>query len=444
MARTKQTYRITQRWVDALKAPDPSGEQKRYFDSTLPGFGVQVSATAAHKLYFVQKAIMVREWPSATNSIKRMKTIYRPIGPAAALRCDRARELAGEMLLMMAKDIDPDPRNITDKIVDDGGMTLRQAFDKYTQSREGKGRAETRRVYALTPNTYLKDWADKPLRDITRSMVWDRFYKITKDYGKATANQVFIHFRAFWSMAARNIENMPLPACPTIAIEDSWHNIAPRTRFLSNEEIPVFWNAIGKLENPVVTNFFKLVLFTGMRKMEAAGLRWEEVDLEKGLITLPPHRHKNGESGKVPRPFILPMSNEVRAILLEGQALMLDRIHRKVGHNRGITQDNFFVFPGARQHTHFTDTGRHLKTIKKICGIGISTHDLRRTFTTASTNAGVHPFRQDALTNHLSQGMTARYDQAEINVLRVEAQKVSTLMFKLIFGTENELVSAAG
>src|SRR5436190_16155167 len=51
------TLKLTPTTVDRLKAPDPTGTQQIYWDSTLSGFGVLVSGTTSVKSYVVQRKV---------------------------------------------------------------------------------------------------------------------------------------------------------------------------------------------------------------------------------------------------------------------------------------------------------------------------------------------------------------------------------------------------
>ena len=46
----------------------------------------------------------------------------------------------------------------------------------------------------------------------------------------------------------------------------------------------------------------RLLLLTGQRRMEVGGMRWPEVDLDAGVWTIPPERHKSGRGHTVPLP----------------------------------------------------------------------------------------------------------------------------------------------
>jgi integrase len=69
--------------------------------------------------------------------------------------------------------------------------------------------------------------------------------------------------------------------------------------------------AIDKLESEgrvraPVADAIRLIALTGARRGEITGLRWEHVDLRRGLLTLPPKSHKTGRRTGKPRLIGLP------------------------------------------------------------------------------------------------------------------------------------------
>jgi integrase len=73
-----------------------------------------------------------------------------------------------------------------------------------------------------------------------------------------------------------------------------------RVRFLSDTERPALLDACRQSANPALYVIVLLALSTGARKMELLSLRWEDVDLEQGLLRLADT--KNGEGRAVPVP----------------------------------------------------------------------------------------------------------------------------------------------
>jgi hypothetical protein len=87
-----------------------------------------------------------------------------------------------------------------------------------------------------------------------------------------------------------------------------------RERTLKREELRAFWAASAALNWPFKP-LYRLLLLTGPRRDEVAGMRWEEIDLEKGIWTLPskeayqPQRTKNGNE------HIVDLSTQAIALL---------------------------------------------------------------------------------------------------------------------------------
>jgi integrase len=65
-----------------------------------------------------------------------------------------------------------------------------------------------------------------------------------------------------------------------------------RCRVLSADEIKAFWKAIERLGWPFYP-IYRLLLLTGQRREEVAGMRWEELDLDKAIWIMPAERAKN-------------------------------------------------------------------------------------------------------------------------------------------------------
>jgi integrase len=72
-----------------------------------------------------------------------------------------------------------------------------------------------------------------------------------------------------------------------------------RDRVLTDDELKAVWNAADKLGYPYGT-VCKLLILTGQRLREIAGLSWPEIDLDQKIITIPSERMKNGIAYEVP------------------------------------------------------------------------------------------------------------------------------------------------
>jgi integrase len=95
----------------------------------------------------------------------------------------------------------------------------------------------------------------------------------------------------------------------------------PGRRYLAAEEIPPFWRALDAL-TPTIRNAVRILLLTGVRTGALLGARWEEVDLDAGLWTVPPARLKLTKAREeVAEPFRVPLAPAAVDQLRELRAL---------------------------------------------------------------------------------------------------------------------------
>ena len=192
-------------------------------------------------------------------------------------------------------------------------------------------------------------------------MVEERHRAIAKEIGTATANLIMRVLRIVWNFAA---DCTTLPPNPVRRLRRQWYDEPRRERMVQAQELPAFYAAVMALPNPIARDYILLMLFTGMRRGEAAALRWEHVDLAQKIIRVP------AELTKAKRKFEIPMSVFVYDLLVARRAL-------------GACSQ--FIFPGSGKNTgHITSVDKALVTVAEATGFGISAHDLRRTFMTVA------------------------------------------------------------
>jgi integrase len=143
------------------------------------------------------------------------------------------------------------------------------------------------------------------------------------------------------------------------------------------------------------SDILRILILTAQRRTEIGSLRWDEIDLERGLIILPPARSKNN------RQHELPISSQVRAILER----------RKV--TCANDRDGEWVF--GRNFTSWSIYKARLDT--KLNGMAPwCLHDIRRSATTMmAERLQVLPHILEAILNHVSghkSGVAGIYNRA--------------------------------
>ena len=192
-----------------------------------------------------------------------------------------------------------------------------------------------------------------------------------------------------------------------------------RERFLSSEEIERLgvairlgettghpWSAevakprfkhLPKPENqrtllsPDAAAALRLLIFTGARLREILDLRWEHVDLERGLLLLP-----DSKTGR-------------KTIVLNRPALLVLQSHPRRGP---------FVIPGDDPERPRSDLKKPWAAVCRHAGLGgLRIHDLRHTFASIGAGASLGLPIVGKLLGHSQPQTTARYAHLDIDPL---------------------------
>jgi integrase len=405
--------KLTKTAIARLKSPDPSGKQTLYWDTELKGFGVLCSGTTNSKTYVVQRDV-------------KGKARRVTVGPVNVLSFDEAREGAKRELALMYQGIDPKAHR---RALSAQGVTLRQTLEGYLQTRKNLGE-KTATDYRRFVERHLSDWLDKPLRDITPEIVEAQHRsikegvetrgKVSGAKGHASANGTMRVLRLLWNYAAERQDGFP--ENPVKRLRRAWYPDERREQYIKPSDLPAFYEAVDKLPNQIQRDYILLALFTGLRRSEAATLRWDDVDLKDQVIRLPAERTKGR------RKLDLPMSDFVADLLIA---------------RRRIGQDGPFVFPASSRSGHIEEPRFALDGIQKTTGVKVRMHDLRRTFITVAEGTDMSPYALKALVNHsLGRDVTAGYIQLGPERLREPMQRVTDRLKQLIgvTGPEGENV----
>jgi integrase len=377
------SLKLTEKSIAKMRAPDPTGEQNLYWDSELRGFAVLCSGRTNAKSYVVQRG-----------------NTRRTVARTTELTLAQARAVAAAMLYELRLGNDPKKKPVVE-------LTLRGALEGYLAARKDL-RPASIRSYRLGIERYLAVWLDRPLREITSEMVEDRHRAIAEEIGRgkryagrSTANAAMVALRVLWNFASERVDN--LPPNPVRRLRRQWYAEPRREGHVRADDMARFYAAVCGLPNPIARDFVFLMLFTGLRRSEAASLTWADVDLTERVIHLPAARTKAG------RKLDLPMSDFVHDLLVARGALGREK----------------FVFPAASRSGHIEEPQHPLALVRESSGIAITAHDLRRTFITVAESADISPLALKALVNHsLGTDVTSGYVMLTTERLREPSQRV--------------------
>ena len=154
---------------------------------------------------------------------------------------------------------------------------------------------------------------------------------------------------------------------------------------------------------------FRLVLATGLRRSEAAGLRWEDVDLDAGRLSV--------RRGRVSVGYVVeegtPKANRARTIGLGAETVSVLRAHRRRQLEERMAWgeawvDTGLVFTREDGSALHPQTLRwHLRRLAKEAGVPvIRFHDLRHCAATHALAGGVPVKVVSEMLGHASTGIT--------------------------------------
>jgi integrase len=350
----------------------------------------------------------------AEGRIKSGGTKRITIGKHPTVSLEHARSKAQESLQLMKDGLDPmqvraeerEQRAREAAAEDAKKVTLRTVFSDYQDLRDLK--PKTSYDYRSTFNVCLADWLDKPIPSITRRMVEQRFLKIKNGRGKPQAAKCMRILSSVMNFAkAEEVEDgvRLITANPCEVLNDKKidRQLKPRTRHLDKnelklvvEELSHVGNPSASLSNQTIANFLMLLLFTGLRRDEAATLEWTDVDFERQYFTI--HDTKNGTD------HVVPMSSHVEG-MLERRSQASDK-HEQ------------WVFPNRRKTGPLKEPRKQLEKLEQITGVKFTCHDLRRTFATLADSYGIDYYLIKRALNHKTQDITEQYIQSRVDRMR--------------------------
>lgn len=387
---------LTQRGVEAAKPRD-----KRYGkpDGLVPGHRLIVHPSG-EKTY----ALFAR-----VNG----KLVNHRIGSAAVLTLKRARAEAKSKLNLIAGG--GDPRTVRQEATRAASETVEIVARRFIERHAKVNNKTWEEVQWRLEREILPHWGRLPISSITRrdvvallDAIVDRGVPVTANRTLAVARKMFN-----WSVERSLIEVSPFDRIKKPAPE------VKRDRVHTDSELALIWRSAETIGYPFGP-FTKLLILTGQRREEVAGMRRSELDPGLTMWTLPRERVKNNEPHQVP---IVPWVQSILAALprIEGS-------------------DFIFTTTGKAPISGFSKAKQALDVAIASLNDGTPIpqwrmHDLRRSMASHMARLGVQLPTVEKILNHVSgsfggvQGIYQRHDFAneKRQALEAWAQHLLTL-----------------
>jgi integrase len=390
--------KLTKKLVEGV--PPPVGGQTMVWDSELRGFGLRVLPSGL-KAYVLQYR--------AGRTSRRLT-----IGRHGVLAPEEARRQARQLLAKVQQGGDP--------------------VEERAQARQAPTVAEL-------ADRYLAEHAEpkkKPLSVRDDRRLLDKY--ILPALGKRLVAEVT---RAEVARLHHDLRATPYQANRSVALLSKMFNLAEpwglrpdstnpcrhvqrfreakRERFLSGEELARLGKALAEAESyavepPGAIAAIRLLLFTGARKGEVLGLRWSEVDPERGCLRL-----ADSKTG-------------AKTVYLNAPALeVLAGLERR--------ESNPYVITGGKADEPLNDLEAPWRRIRGGAGLpDVRIHDLRHSFASVGAGARLGLLMIGKLLGHTQAQTTARYSHLDADPVRHASEVIGARIAAALKGKKGKVV----
>lgn len=338
------------------------------------------------------------------------------LGSMGKLTIEQGRDLARKYVGKIADGEDPQKAKVEKRIADASALSVadavhlyrehgpldkpdkrasswerdRIAFDRHLIPLLGK-----RRLDSITTSDLSKWQADVASGKTAKLEKTGKrgLARVTGGKGTAARGMLAVSAMLAWCVRRKLLDNNP-------ARDVARYQTGGNDRYLSEVEGGKLWQAVADLEHekaltPAQAMIFRLLAVTGARRGEIVGLRWGEVDLRRGLLLLPPLRHKTGRAAK---PKAIPLPGVAVALLTDWPKAL------------GAAAGQDWLFPKMDGSGPIEPPKRAwAKVVKRADLAGLRLHDLRHTVASWAVGSGTSLPIVAKLLGHASTATTQRY-----------------------------------
>lgn len=281
-------------------------------------------------------------------------------------------------------------------------MTFKQLFDKFISDYAVSYKKTWKQDVAIMSKYGASLYVLK-ISSIDQDIIQELFNKVSMNSGKVTANRFLSLLVTVFNHAIK---------CDMMVINPASnikkHKEKSRDRYLTGEELPRFFSALEIETNKKIKDFVLLLLYTGARKSNVLGMKWENISFKDKTWYIPDT--KNSESQLIP--------------LIDAAMERLENRYKE-----DIDYDGIWVFPSLVSKSGHMEKVEHAwSRILQNAGIkDLRLHDLRRTMGSWMAKAGSSSYIIGKALNHKSQQSTAIYARLDTTPVRESMNKAVAL-----------------
>jgi integrase len=226
------------------------------------------------------------------------------LGSASTVSLKEAREKAHDARKLVDEGLDPrDVRKAAITAAKHAEITFGQVADEYFETHSPSWRsAKHHEQWTRTIKVHCKDIREIPVAEITTDHVLS-VLETVKATAPVTAHRVRVRLEMVLNAAkAKGLRMGENPALwrgnlqyrmGAMPRDEKHHKAMPYA------EVPAFMAKLRETES-VVSPVLEFIILTAARAGEALNARWDEIDLDNAVWTIPAPRMKGGREHKVP------------------------------------------------------------------------------------------------------------------------------------------------
>jgi integrase len=289
--------------------------------------------------------------------------------------------------------------------------TLRQALTTYIAER--KLRPATAKAYKQKVEACLTDWLDLPLTAIDPDMALARHRQLS--VSPTQADYVFRIVRALYRFSNIYYRQPFENPVPLIGACRQWNvrglSNSRKLEYIHKHDLKDWYDVVGTMK-PHMKDLLMFLVLTGFRLQEACLLRWDDVNLERGLVTIGWDPNRPTKNNMVHQ---LPLSDYLWSMLRKRRA----------------NTTGPWVFTSRWNQSPIQSPYKAVKYVSEQSGIRFRPHSLRRTFINLSTIEEVNAPKdvRMVLLNHVEGVHDESYETMDEDRLRRVMQAITDQFF---------------
>ncbi len=279
------------------------------------------------------------------------------------------------------------------KYIENDNLTVGQWLDIWYESNQKKWKVTSRKQREMAIRLQMKPLIGHfKLQQLTKA-IYQKHYinELEKSYKPSTVRLLHNLFKIAINAAVEE-EILLRNRFTKIAFEEAT-NLSNKAdeNYLTPEELGLFIKTAKETENITNYTFLLLIAYTGIRRGEACGLQWKNIDFKNNTITIERTRDQKGVRSPKTK-------NSLRTIKVEKSVLtQLEKYHTwckatLFAFGKKI-KDTSFVFVSYQTGEPISDSGLLYMTrrvVEKASLPEITLHGLRHTHCTVLLNKGVN------------------------------------------------------